>query len=113
MTKLLFTLLLLGTLGLPQGPKEGTAASQKKPATTLSTTAVDPQRNADVVKLFDLNGERERIQSTLPQALKDAGAKMLQVLPGSDPAYFEEWARRMASALNVQDIIDEEVHVYE
>jgi hypothetical protein len=79
------------------------------------TTApvVDPQLNANLVKLFELSGDRESIERTLPQVLKDAGAKMRQVLPGSDPAYFEEWAKRMASRLNVQDLMDEEVHVYE
>lgn len=84
------------------------------PATGPPNVApIDPQLHANTVKLIELSGDRERIQSGLAQRIDDVKARLLQQLPSSDPAYSEELVDRLKSRLKVQDFIDVEVRVYE
>lgn len=74
---------------------------------------IDPQLHANVVKLFELSGERERLRTAMPQRFNDAKAAAIQQFPAYDPAYIEEYAKRTVSGLNVQDLIDLQMRAYE
>lgn len=78
-----------------------------------SAGTVDSKLHANVLKLMELTGERERMQKAFPKLLSDGKAKMLQEFPVISPAFGNEWEKRMAARINVDDFLDVEARVYE
>jgi hypothetical protein len=91
--------LAIGTLAYPQQP--GKAAP-----------AVDPKLHADVIKPVELTGVRALMQNGIKQVISDGKARMTQSCTGCDPAFAEEWAKRMVSRINLDDFIDVYIRIY-
>jgi hypothetical protein len=92
---------------LPGGPPRPGASDW-----TLANAA-DSDLHANVRKLMELSGSRERLQLALPRALSDAKAKMLQRYPGVSPAFASEWEKRMAARITVDDFLEAAARIYE
>jgi hypothetical protein len=74
------------------------------------TGKVDPKLHADVVKFVELSGEREKMQSGLAGQLAAAKFRMMtEECKGCDPAFGDEWVKRMTARTKV----DEYMHVIE
>jgi hypothetical protein len=65
------------------------------------------------VKLVELSGERERIQSSLPEMMEQAKSGMRKQCPNCDPAFFTEWAKRFTARLRIDDYLAVIVRAYE
>jgi len=111
-----FALFALGAsaqevVTLPTGtPRPGAWTGPFHSTTTVTT---DPQLHTNVMLLIDLTGDRDRLVQSLPRILANAKAKMMQSLPGVNPAFGEEWERRMAALVNVDDFVQLAAHTYE
>jgi len=103
------TLLAIAVLASAQGRADS-------PQTTVaedSPQVVDPKLHADVTKLVELTGIRAAMQNNLKQLVDQGKARMRQLCTGCDPAYSDEWAKRMLARLNIDDFIAVYVRVYE
>ena len=104
-------------LALPMGAQEVVTlpAGQPRPGASeyKEIGTVDSDLHANVRKLMELSGDRERLQNALPKLLDDAKAKMLKAFPSVSPAFGEEWEKRMAARINVDDFLDVAARVYE
>jgi hypothetical protein len=101
----LLTLSIFSSFSYPQQP------SPKPPAEppTLNETA----QNKHAKELVELMGVRQRMldgRDKMAQAGKDA---MLKNTPTADPAFIEEWGKRMRARINVDDYVDVVVQTYE
>ena len=82
--------------------------------TSSSFAQVDPKLHADVVKLVEGSGERENMQKRLPQQLEAAKFRMTtESCKGCDPAYGDEWVKRMTARTNIEDYVHVIEHAYE
>ena|SRR5258708_5340798 len=75
--------------------------------------APDPKLHAAAVKLVDASGAKESLRGNIPQLVSQGKAKMLEQFPEYDPAFAEEWAKRMLARLNVEDFVKVAVKAYE
>jgi hypothetical protein len=82
-------------------------------AAESSAPEVDARLHSDVIKLVELDGTRAAIQNNLRQLINQGKNSMLQLCPACDPAYGDEWARRMLARAKVDDFLDVYVQVYE
>src|SRR5580700_6195506 len=103
------TLLAIAVLASAQGR----AYSPQTRAAEGVPDAVDAKLHSDVIKLVELSGIRAAMQNNLKQIVDRGKARMLQLCTGCDPAYSDEWAKRMLTRLNIDDFIDVYVRVYE
>ncbi|HEY1241140.1 MAG TPA: hypothetical protein VGF16_11315 [Bryobacteraceae bacterium] len=71
------------------------------------------QVRPNAAQLVELTGDRERLESTLPKVLKEAKTKMQSRFPNIDGAFADEWERRMAARIKVDDILNIAGTVYE
>lgn len=78
-----------------------------------ATAAVDPKLHGNVVKLVELMGTRQKIESNLDSMVQTGKGKMLEQFPNINPVFAEEWAKRMRSRLKADDFVDLTVKVYE
>lgn len=62
---------------------------------------------------MELTGDRERLQKALPKLLSDAKAKMAHAYPSVDPAFGNEWEKRMASRIKVDDFMGVTARTYQ
>jgi hypothetical protein len=85
------------------------ASAQDSP----NTPQFDARLHADVVKLVELSGTRAAMRSGLKQLVSEGKTRMLQACPGCNPAFADEWGKRMLSRINLDDFIDVYVRVYE
>ena len=102
---------------LPLGAQEVVSLPVGTPRPGASTLrevgAVDPELHANVLQLIELTGDRQRLRAILPKLVSDGKAKMLQAFPNVDPAFADEWERRMAERLHPDDFLDAVAGVYE
>jgi len=91
-------------------------SADKRPQTTVAESSapeVDARLHSDVMKLVELDGTRAAIQNNLRQLINQGKNTMVRLCPTCDPAYGDEWARRMLARAKVDDFLDIYVHVYE
>lgn len=73
---------------------------------------VDPKLHADVVRLVDLDGARQRMQNGLKPLIENGKNVMMRTC-NCDPAFGEEWAKRMLARTNLDDYVSVIVRTYE
>jgi hypothetical protein len=111
-----FALLALGAsaqevVTLPTGtPRPGAWTG---PIHSTTRVIADPQLRANVMVLIDLTGDRDRLVQNLPKILANAKAKMMQSAPGVSPAFGDEWERRTAALIKVDDFVELAARSYE
>lgn len=102
---------------LPIGAQEVVTlpAGNPRPEAAHWTSAgtFDSNLHANVLKLMELTGDRTRLQQALPKLLSDARDKILKTYPNVNPAFGDEWEKRMAAKLTVDDFLDVAARVYE
>ena len=83
------------------------------PIHSYTTTEADSHLHTNVLTLIDLTGDRERLVQNLPKIIADAKTKMMQSAPGLSPAFGDEWERRIATRIKVDDFVEMAARVYE
>jgi hypothetical protein len=104
--------LLTLTLNLAthaQAPTENPAL-QTGPESTKKT---DPRLHADVLKLMELTGIRELVESSLKPMVDKGRQEMTTQCPKCSPEFGDEWAKRMLARIKVDDFMEVYVQAYE
>lgn len=99
--------ILLVTASLLLAPQQATT----KPGTP--PTAAETMLHADVVKLLEISETRDRLQAGIPSMVEQGRKAMMDKCSTCTPEFGEEWAKRMAARLNVQDFVDATIQAYE
>ncbi len=103
-------------VSLPVGtPRPGASAYISVPSesSVASVPNPDTKLHANVLTLIQLTGDRERLQTALPKLLSQGKTKMLKAYSNVSPAFGEEWEKRMAARISVDDFLDVTAAVYE
>jgi hypothetical protein len=82
----------------------GQPPSKKEPS--ADETGTPDKFRADVLRMLEMDGTKQRVQDGFKQALIDAKAKMAKVCPQCAPEFFDEWARRMESQYTIPQVMD-------
>jgi hypothetical protein len=105
--------LLLGILcGTCAQARQEQAVGETQQSTS-SASAVDPKTHDAAVKLVDAIGMRQRMKDSLDKVLADGVERMKKQPPQLNPAFYEEWTRRMKARVNFDDYVATAVHAYE
>ena len=88
----------------PQSGPGGQADSEKK---------VDPKLHADVMKMIEGSGARQKLQDTLKSGIADGRKVMMEKCEKCAPAFFDEWEKRMIERSKPDDYLDVYARVYE
>jgi hypothetical protein len=78
-----------------------------------TSNKVDPALHADAVKLVEATGARDLVKGNLKQTVEEGKKKIAEKCPTCDPAFAEEWGKRMLERLKVDDFLDVYASVYE
>ncbi len=89
----------------------GDRPSEQQSAST--SNKVDPTLHADAVKLVEASGAREAVKGNLKQTVEEGKKKIAEKCSTCDPAFAEEWGKRMLERLKVDDFLDVYASVYE
>jgi len=83
-------------------------------APPVSSEAIQPgaKLHADVVKFIEASGAREGLKQFIAQALSEGKARVIENC-NCDPAFAEEWAKRMAARTSIDDYLKAAIQVYE
>jgi len=84
----------------------------EKSGAASDQTKVDPKLHADVVRLVELDGARERMRSGLKPLIENGKNVMMRTC-NCDPAFGDEWAKRMLARTNLDDYVNVIVRAYE
>jgi hypothetical protein len=95
-----------------QTPATGNA-QQDVPAASTAALPVDPKAHDAAVKLVDAIGLKEKMKSNLDKMLTDGIETMKKKFPQINPAFYDEWTKRMRERINFDDYSAIAVHVYE
>jgi hypothetical protein len=95
--KLLFLLTAVSWIASAQEPKP----------------AVDPKLHESAVTLVQATGAYEKMKSSVPQMVEDAKKRMGPLVPQATPEFLEEWGKRMAARIQINEYVDVIVRVYE
>lgn len=106
---IIFVALAFGLAANAQAPTENSAG--KIPAE--STAKVDPKLHADVLKLLELVGIRELLETNLKPMVDKGKQEMMTQCPKCSPEFGEEWAKRMLARLKVDDFMQVYIQAYE
>ena len=74
---------------------------------------VDKNLHEKAKELVDLMGVRQRMQDNLDKSLQEGKENVQRQHPGWDPAFSEEWLKRMRARTNIDDYVDVVIRVYE
>jgi len=93
----------------------GCIEAQQLPASpSLSTPAANKEDlHEKAVELVKLMGIRQRLVDTLESNIQKGKEAMLKNNTKYDPAFYEEWAKRMQARTNIDDYVNVWVGVYE
>jgi hypothetical protein len=105
--------ILLAVAVFAAGQESSGTRPQTGFAAGSAPKVVDAKLHSDVIKLVELDGTRTAIQNNLRQLVDQGKASIVRLCTGCDPAFSEEWAKRMLSRISVDDFIDVYVRVYE
>jgi hypothetical protein len=78
-----------------------------------ATKQIDPKLHSDVVKLVEVSGARERLETTLRPLLEEGHKTIMNNCKRCTQEFGDEWVKRMLERLKVQDFVDVYVRVYE
>jgi hypothetical protein len=103
------TVAAVGLLAQQLESQPGSSSSEKG----ATRASVDPKLHADVAKLLQLDGTRERMERALPELVEQAKAMMVKVCGDCGPAVSEEWGKRVLARTNIDDYVSVYVKAYE
>jgi hypothetical protein len=106
-------LLLLGILAASYTCAGQTSAPADTQQTALAVSPIDPKAHDAAVKLVVAIGLREKMKSNLDKMLADGIDTMKKKFPQINPAFYDEWTKRMRERINFDDYAAIAVSVYE
>jgi hypothetical protein len=78
-----------------------------------ATSAVDPKAHDAAVKLVNAIGLKEKMKGNLDKMLADGIETMRKKFPQINPAFYDEWTKRMRERINFDDYVAIAVGTYE
>jgi hypothetical protein len=103
-------LLLCVLVGLTAGAQEAPPAAAWRPD---APAVVSAAQHESTVKLVGLLGTRQTLEANMDKMLQLGKEKIQQQSPSANPAFVEEWGKRMKDRLKVDDLVNIVVSVYE
>ena len=100
-------------VSLPVGTPRPDASNYRPVPADAPAATQDPNLHANVLTLIQLTGDRGRLETALPKLLSEGRAKMLKAYPNISPAFGQEWERRMAARISVDEFLEVTASVYE
>jgi hypothetical protein len=100
--------LLIGMACLPIGVQQAAAT---QPAMPPATTIQDAHQSA--IEFVEALGMRQLMVGQLDKLVQDGKDAMVKNDPSLNPAFVDEWGKRMKARFNADDYIAVVVHVYE
>jgi hypothetical protein len=100
-------LLILAVVSLPIAAQQPNAPTDKPPVATLS----DAHKSA--VELVEVTGMRQQLLDHKAESVKAGQDAIRQNSPAINPAFVDEWGKRMLAQYNVDAFLAVAVHVYE
>lgn len=98
-------------------------AAQKSAPAALKNTPSAPAAAADhagreklhqsAMKFLEAADVRQRLQQTLGKLLEDGRQAMMSKNPGLDPAFGDEWIKRMSQRVSLDQLVNATAEVYE
>jgi hypothetical protein len=104
-----FLALTLSLTAHAQAPTEHPAGQ----AAPEPANKINPKLHADVLKLMDLMGVREILESNLKPLVEKSSKEKVAQCPKCSPEFREEWAKRMLARIKVDDFLEVYVQAYE
>jgi hypothetical protein len=106
-------ILLLGILTASCASARQTPATAGAQQTAPAASPIDPKAHNAAVKLVDAIGLKDKMKSNVDKTLADGVESMKKKSPQINPAFFEEWAKRMKARINFDDYATIAISVYE
>jgi hypothetical protein len=72
-----------------------------------------PELHAKALQIVEMSGGRQRILASMPALIEQGTAAMRKQCPDCNPAFFDEWGKRMAARLTPDDFLNVAVRAYE
>jgi hypothetical protein len=111
MTKVIFALAAFAAPLMAQTP----ASAPQKPASVAPAASQDPyeKRHQSALNFVQAADTRKRLEQSMDKLLTDGRQDMLKRNPGLDPRFADEWLKRMRTRVNVDEMVNVTVEVYE
>jgi hypothetical protein len=106
-----FLILLLSLSAAAQQPPGQAAPQSAEPS--KPARPVDPKVHEKALQLTQLSALRQQIQTRIESTLQQGKDLTLRQSSQVDPAFGDEWVKRMRSRIHVEDFIAVYVRVYE
>jgi hypothetical protein len=106
-------MFLLGILAVSSAYARQIPAPANAQQTAPAASPIDPKAHDAAVKLVDAIGLKEKMKGNLDKILADGVDAMKKQFPQINPAFCEEWTKRMRSRINFDDYAAIAVSVYE
>lgn len=114
--------LALVALALPIAAQNAAPAATNTPAATKKAPEVSPapadpaerqKLHDSAMKFLESADVRQRLQDTIGKLLDDGKRSMMTKNPGLDPAFGDEWLKRMRERVSLDQIVEATAEVYE
>jgi len=107
-------LLALVALALPlSAQKAASAASQSTPPASAAGHAQSDKLHQSAMRFLEAADVRQRLQQTIGKLLEDGRQTMMAKNPGLDPAFGDEWLKRMRPRVSLDQLVNLTADVYE
>ncbi len=94
-------------------PAPSLHAQSSSPASALASTSAAPTIHQVAMKLLEAMGTRKVLADNIDAMIDNGKQKMIQQHPELDPAFSEEWARRMHARINLDEFLNVIAEIYE
>lgn len=114
--------LALVVLALPLAAQKAAPATTKAPAATEKAPLVSPvpadpaerqKLHESAMKFLEAADARQRLDKSIGKLLDDGKQAMMRKNPGLDPAFGDEWIKRMRERVSLDQIVEATAEVYE
>jgi hypothetical protein len=106
-------LLLIGILAASSAYARQTPVPASAPQTAPAALPIDPKAHDAAAKLVDAIGLKDKMKGNLDKMLADGIDTMKKKFPQINPAFYDEWTKRMRERINFDDYAAIAVSVYE
>jgi hypothetical protein len=94
-------------------PAPALHAQAATPATAQASSADAPTIHQIAMKLLEAMGTRKVLSENIDAMIENGKQKMIQQHPELDPAFSEEWSRRMHERINLDEFLNVIAAIYE
>jgi len=114
--------LALVALALPLAAQKAAPATPNASVATKKAPAVSPapadpveqqKLHDSAMKFLEAADARQRLEQTIGKLLDDGKRSMMTKNPGLDPAFGDEWMKRMRARVSLDQIVEATAEVYE